>query len=152
MPFWSQYATILLFLSMNNEIDTQPLLEAAFEAGKKIFTPRVKGDDLVFRRIHSPEGPWIAGPYGIREPVASNDGGSLSQADFPALIIVPGLAFDLGGNRLGRGRGYYDRFLAVLDAAGREYTAIGLCMASQIVPEVPAEDFDKKMDGVCFVR
>ncbi|GHU88313.1 hypothetical protein FACS189476_05210 [Spirochaetia bacterium] len=149
LPIWSQYATILLFLSMDYEIDTQPLLEAAFVADKKIFAPKVKGDDLAFRRIHSPDEPWHIGPYGIREPVASNNDG-LSQADFPALIIVPGLAFDPGGNRLGRGRGYYDRFLAGLDAARREYTAIGLCMASQIIPEVPAEDFDKKMDGVCF--
>jgi 5-formyltetrahydrofolate cyclo-ligase len=161
LPVWSQYDTVLLFLSMgpsgppnaDREIDTRPLLEAAFRAGKKIFVPKVEGDDLAFYRIVSPDGPWVTGPYGIREPVT--DGGRLSPADFPALIIVPGLAFDRSGRRLGRGKGYYDRFFAELDAAGRargmdgrSYAALGLCMAAQIVPKVPAEGWDKKMDGV----
>jgi 5-formyltetrahydrofolate cyclo-ligase len=65
------------------------------------------------------------------------------------MIVVPGLAFDRSGRRLGRGGAYYDRFLAGLNAAGQKYTAIGLCMAAQIVPEVPTEKWDKKMDGIC---
>ncbi|GHV52405.1 5-formyltetrahydrofolate cyclo-ligase [Spirochaetia bacterium] len=150
LPVWSQYTNILLFLSMKYEIDTQPLLEAAFAASKKLFAPRVEEDNLAFCRIHSPDGPWHYGPYGIREPTG------LSSTDFPALVIVPGLAFDRSGMRLGRGGGYYDRFLAALNAAGQEYAALGLCMAAQIVPEVPAEEFDKKMSGICtameFIR
>ncbi|GHT63411.1 hypothetical protein FACS1894110_01160 [Spirochaetia bacterium] len=151
LPVWSQYTNILLFLSMKNEIDTQPLLEAAFAAGKKLFVPRVEGDNLAFCRIHSPDGPWLTGRYGIREPMgrANNDGAGLSSTDFPALVIVPALAFDRSGKRLGRGGAYYDRFLAALNAAGQEYAALGLCMAAQILPDVPAEEFDKKIKKIC---
>ncbi|GHT91106.1 hypothetical protein FACS1894140_1030 [Spirochaetia bacterium] len=134
---------------MENEIDTHPLLEAAFVADKKVFVPRVKKDELIFYRIHSPDGPWHYGSFNIREPITAGDSAAaLSPVDFPAMVIVPGLAFDRSGRRLGRGGGYYDRFLAGLNAAGQKYTAIGLCMATQIVPEVPTENQDKKMDGI----
>ncbi|GHV92404.1 5-formyltetrahydrofolate cyclo-ligase [Spirochaetia bacterium] len=170
LSVWPRYTNILLFLSMKYEIDTHPLLEAAFAAGKRVFVPRVEGENLLFCRIRSPEGPWLTGPYGIHEPAPlspSVDGPGnagkrrdcgasagdklcgLSPADFPVLVIVPGLAFDRRGGRLGRGKGYYDRFLAALDAAARPCATIGLCMEAQIVPEVPAEGWDKKMDGVC---
>jgi 5-formyltetrahydrofolate cyclo-ligase len=161
LPVWTQCDTVLLFLSvglcgsngaiapgvMECEIDTRPLLDTAFRAGKRIFVPRIEGENMTFIRIESPDGPWLTGPYGIREPII-DDSGRLSPADFPALIIVPGLAFDRSGGRLGRGKGYYDRFFAELDAASHGYTTLGLCMASQIVSAVPTENQDKKMDGV----
>lgn len=152
---WSRYTTVFLFLSMNDEIDTQSLLEMAFNDGKKIFLPRVKGSNsdnslpdnsLVFYTANSPDGPWDKGPFDIREP--RKESTPVATGDFPALIITPGLAFDREGNRLGRGRGYYDRFFADLDAAGREYTSIGLCMDFQITGQVPAGDNDKKMDSL----
>ena len=147
-PLWSAYKTIFLFLSMNDEIDTKPLLEMSLRDGKKIFAPGVdkKSGALVFYRVSSPGGPWQEGPFGIREPL--NESEKAAAGDFPALVITPGLAFDRKGNRLGRGRGYYDRFFAGLDAAGREYTALGLCMEAQLSAQVPAGARDKKMDGI----
>jgi 5-formyltetrahydrofolate cyclo-ligase len=94
------------------------------------------------------------GGFGIREPEPKT---ALMPEDFPVLVITPGLAFDRRGRRLGRGRGFYDRFFAELDSgclgplsADRAffYTALGLCMEAQLVPEVPAEDHDKTMDLV----
>ena len=142
-PVWPCYETIFLFLSMNSEIDTRSLLEAALEDRKKAFAPTVEGEKLVFRPILSAEGPWKRGAFGIREP-----SGSVEQAtaSFPALIVAPGLAFDRDGNRLGKGKGYYDRFLKELETGGRQYAALGLCMDFQIVERVPVKENDKKMD------
>jgi 5-formyltetrahydrofolate cyclo-ligase len=142
-PVWSFYPTVFLFLSMNSEIDTRPLLESALKDGKKVFVPKVYSEKLVFYNVTSAEGPWEKGAFGIREPAAG--GKAASFEDFPALIVVPGLAFDKSGNRLGKGGGYYDRFLGELDT---EYTTIGLCMDFQIVDFVPAGEKDKKMDRV----
>ena len=166
-PVWSAGKTLLIFLSMDTEIDTGPLLETALKHGKKVFAPRVEadarsadkksvdnksGDRLVFYPVLSPHGPWSEGPFGIREPLISDasdlKSGAIKSGDFPVLIITPGLAFDNEGNRLGRGRGYYDRFFAELDAEGREYTAIGFCMDFQLVDKVPAGENDKKMIGL----
>jgi 5-formyltetrahydrofolate cyclo-ligase len=162
-PLWGEYETLLLFLSMKNEIDTAPLLEAALAAGKKVFAPRIKGEELFFYRLSSPAGPWQRGAFGIREPAeprtAGKDGPAekapasalpapLSPADFPALIIVPGLGFDRRGNRLGRGKGYYDRFLKSLDKEGLSFRTIGLCLEAQILPEIPADPWDRRVDQI----
>jgi len=155
-PVWNRYTAVFLFMSMNSEIDTQVLVETAFKEGKKVFIPKVEGEKLLFYPLLSPDGPWSRGPFGIREPAAfpavppykTSEGKPALPEDFPALIITPGLAFDRQGNRLGRGRAYYDRFFAKLDEEGMRYTALGLCMNFQIVPRVPAGENDKKMDGL----
>jgi 5-formyltetrahydrofolate cyclo-ligase len=144
-PVWSRHTTIFLFLSMNNEIDTQSLLETALKDGKKVFAPKVYEKGLVFYNVTSAGGPWEKGAFGIREPVAT---APAVDEDFPAMIVVPGLAFDKSGNRLGKGGGYYDRFFGELDTEGRRYAALGLCMDFQIVERVPAGKTDKKMDWV----
>jgi 5-formyltetrahydrofolate cyclo-ligase len=163
-PYWERYKTVLLFLSLERELDTQPLLDAALEAGKQVFVPCIEKPAksspgrLSFYRIVSTEGPWAKGPFGIREPLVPKASGKpgtgpealpLGLADFPALVIVPGMAFDRQGRRLGRGGGYYDRYLAELDASNQTYQAIGLCMNCQLVEEVPVEKWDRKMSGVC---
>ena len=158
---WSCYTTIFLFLSMKHEIDTQPLLETALEEGKRVFAPKVSfvpngAEKLVFYNVTSSKGPWEKGAFGIREPAiprSGADGGKPTSSpaelkDFPALIVVPGLAFDRNGNRLGKGSGYYDRFFGELDKEGGHYTALGLCMDFQITGNVPAGEKDKRMDFV----
>jgi 5-formyltetrahydrofolate cyclo-ligase len=142
---WRQYGTVFLFLSLPGEIDTFPLLQAAFSDSKKVFLPRIENGKLAFIRAASPFGPWRRGPFGISEPVETGEStGKIGE--FPALIVTPGLAFDRNGNRLGRGGGYYDRFFAAAD--GRPYITAGLCMEEQILPELPADTWDKKMDAV----
>jgi 5-formyltetrahydrofolate cyclo-ligase len=147
-----QYPTVLISLSMNDEIDTLPIAELALAGGKKLFAPKVEEEKIRFYRILSmDDGPWHYGPFGIREPVPGRDGEKgrlLSESDFPALIIVPGLAFTAQGKRLGRGGGFYDRFLSELDTAKRSYTAIGLCMTEQVIDDLPTETWDRNMDGV----
>jgi 5-formyltetrahydrofolate cyclo-ligase len=173
-PVWQEYGSVLLFISLKNEIDTRTIREAAFAAGKKVFAPRIgrfpderdtrktlPGGDLVFHRIFPPGtkgGALREGPFAIREPFPAPET-RLGSGDFPALILVPGLAFDRQGGRLGRGGGYYDRFLAALDAGKTSalpedaapplpYTAFGLCMDCQLVALVPLEPWDKRMHAV----
>jgi 5-formyltetrahydrofolate cyclo-ligase len=142
---WKKYRTVYIFLSMNREIETFQLLETSLRDGKKVFAPKLKEDDLVFCRVLSANGPWREGPFGIREPLSDE---TAKSDDFPVLIITPGIAFDRSGNRLGRGRGYYDRFFAELDSASRQYFAVGLCMDFQLVNQVPVEENDKHVDGI----
>ena len=144
---WDCYDTFFLFLSTNSEIDTQPLLDSALKDGKKVFVPKVYGQALVFYNVTSAEGPWEKGAFGIQEPVGG--GKPAAVIDFHlAVIIVPGLAFDRNGNRLGKGGGYYYRFFGELDMENCHYNAIGLCMDFQVVGSVPAGEKDKKMDWV----
>jgi 5-formyltetrahydrofolate cyclo-ligase len=134
------------------EIDTSPILALALAQGKRVFAPRISGKDMIFHPVHSAGGPWEEGPFGIPEPgsrAGSGEGPGLGTEDFPALVIVPGLAFDAEGRRLGRGGAYYDRFLAKLETAGRPFQTLGLCTSCQLVPEVPVEDWDKTVDCLC---
>jgi 5-formyltetrahydrofolate cyclo-ligase len=141
---WSRYETILLFLSTSHEIDTMPLFEAVLEGGKKAFVPVIAGGSLEFCRVPSAAGPWKAGPLGIREPAVQ--AGLLQPEDFPALVIVPGLAFDQAGSRLGYGKAYYDRFFA---GQPGPCFKIGLCTGAQILPCLPADPWDVPMDALC---
>ncbi|MDR1929165.1 MAG: 5-formyltetrahydrofolate cyclo-ligase, partial [Treponema sp.] len=136
------------------EIDTLPLIRGALAEGKRLFAPRVEGEDLVFYRL-SRAGGLPKGKFGIREPEADR---ALTAEDFPVLAITPGTAFDRQGGRLGRGRGYYDRFFSALDAGilpggkagsgGLPFTACGFCMKTQLVKKVPVESRDRRMDAV----
>jgi 5-formyltetrahydrofolate cyclo-ligase len=146
-PYWLSGKLVLLFLSTAIEIDTQPLLERAFSDKKKVFIPKIEDRRIVFYRVFSPAGPWRYGPFSIREPAGDTE--ALNPGDGSLLVIVPGLAFDKEGNRLGRGKGYYDRFFAELDKENPAYNAVGLCMESQVVPRLPREGWDKKMDALC---
>jgi len=162
LGIWDLFGTVLLFMSMRNEIDTGPLIEAAMQEGKKIFLPRVVDGDVLCGDVSSSEEClrkiwfygvtaedfrnvefWDRGDFGIREPPV---GVPLMKRDFPALVFTPGLAFDKEGNRLGHGGGFYDRFFAGIK--GWEFRAAGLCLNSQIVESVPVDERDYKMDFV----
>ena len=162
---WPECQVLFIFLSMNTEIDTKPIIKTALRDGKKVFAPKVDSkfeSNLAFYPVFSPDGPWTRGAFGILEPESHEcteavPAFTTSQKiqvhtsgidNFPVLILTPGLAFDREGNRLGRGKGYYDRFFAKLDKEGREYTAIGFCMDFQLAEKVPASEHDKKMHGV----
>ena len=106
---------------------------------KKIALPRVDGNDLVLHWVAGPDD-LVKGCFGILEPPASTPVADPNKLD---LILVPGVAFDRQGGRLGRGRGYYDRLLA-----GTSAFKVGVCFDWQIVPEVPREAHDIRMDAV----
>jgi 5-formyltetrahydrofolate cyclo-ligase len=153
---WRDAETVLLFLSAPGEIETAPLVDLAFRQGKKVFLPKVEGDIARFFRVGSAEGPWHTGAFGIREPLIADpargeefpppSGGAGGKA---IVLVTPGMAFDRQGNRMGHGKGYYDRFFARLDSLGLPYVAVALCLEQQILPRVPTESWDKRMDAIC---
>ncbi len=141
---WHCYLTcrsVALYSAIQNEVRTDDLLAHALESGKKVFYPRVGEDDSAgfFRVLAADE--MRAGRYGILEPAGTT---RLADVEFEALtIFVPGVAFDLQGNRLGRGRGWYDR---LLQQAGERAAIVALAYEFQIVDAVPAGPGDQKVN------
>lgn len=129
---------VLLYYSMDDEVYTHDFVGKHYKT-KTILLPCVDGDDLILRQYLGIESMKAGEQFGILEPVGKefND---LEKID---LMIIPGVAFDKEKNRLGRGRGFYDRLLKTVNA-----TKIGVCFDFQIVEQVPTEDFDVKMDVV----
>lgn len=130
---------IALYMPIRNEVDTRLALDTCLHNGQRVLLPRVTGKDLLFCNVDNP-GQLTKGCYGIPEPGISCPPVPLSAAD---LVVVPGVAFDRQGHRIGFGQGFYDRCLAELD---KKITLIGLCHDFQIVGELPTEQHDISMD------
>lgn len=144
VPAFVRSERLALFASLPDEIDTRPLFDLARSAGKPCLFPRcLPGDQLEFVRVES----WdelVPGRYGVPEPGDVRDAERLGPSD---LAILPGVAFDRRGRRLGRGRGFYDRTFAAV-AAGPGPLLVGLAAAFQVVDEVPAGPTDRPVDAI----
>ena len=134
-------ATIYGYLPYNQEVRTVPMLEQALRDGKKVAVPKVVGDDMKF--IYMTDLSQVEEGYaGIPEPVADGP-----VADDPtALVLMPGLAFDPAGHRIGYGGGFYDRFLATEP----DHPTIALCYDFQMLPNLATEEFDIPVDCVLW--
>ena len=138
----SSQITVSAYCAIGSEFDPAPLLARLAAAGYRTCLPVItpKGQPLVFR-TWSPGDPLVDRMWGIREPAPS------AAVVAPDVLLVPLLAFDRAGWRLGYGGGYYDRTLARLRAA-RPTTAIGLAYDQQECDEVPRGGFDQPLDWV----
>lgn len=138
-PHFQASQTILLYHSLADEVFTHNFINRW--AGKKeIILPAVAGDELVLYRYNGPSC-LTTGAFGILEPT----GIPFTDYSRIALAIIPGMAFDHKGHRLGRGKGYYDRLLPQLPHAYK----IGLCYPFQFLhTEIPCEPHDQLMDEV----
>ena len=129
---------ILAYWSMDDEVQTPQFIEKWTAAGKRFYLPSIQGDDLIVKHY---EGTLKPGDqFGIPEP----DGEQVTDLSPITLVIVPGRAFDAQGNRMGRGRGFYDRLLPQLPHALKA----GVCFDCQKLPSVPTDENDIKMDIV----
>jgi 5-formyltetrahydrofolate cyclo-ligase len=139
-PVWLKAETILFFAPLPGELDVWPLLPAAIDAGKSVALPlfdrRLK--NYTACQIQNPETDLHVGHFGIREPNTYCSRLSSRRVD---LILVPGIAFDAKGHRLGRGKGYYDQLLAVIGGI-----RCGVAFEEQLVPDIPIEPHDAVMD------
>ncbi|HET6452044.1 MAG TPA: 5-formyltetrahydrofolate cyclo-ligase [Spirochaetia bacterium] len=148
---WKEADWLFSFLSMPGEIQTDALIRAAWQDGKRVAVPRIQNGEIRFLEMPAgaptpPRDRWgIPVPDPAWPPVEPAAAGSV-------LVSAPGLAFDRSGNRLGRGKGYYDRFLARARAAGSRLAVIAICFSEQVVDEVPHTEADQPVDGVVTDR
>lgn len=137
MPCFATSSHILLYHSLPDELSTHDIIEKWAKMGKNIYLPVVVGDDLIVRRYDHKA--LQQGEFNIWEPTEGEE----IDTDILELIIVPGVGFDREGNRLGRGKGYYDRLLSHTHAI-----CIGVCYKCQLVEKIPAEQHDRTMHHI----
>ena len=144
-PHLANAHTILAYYSLPDEVDTHHLLDELVVEGKTVLLPKVIGEEQMEWHIYTSESDLKKGYFGISESVGDIfPEAELSLSTEGMIVLVPGLAFDVAGHRLGRGKGYYDRFLA----AHPYIYKIGVCFDFQKVPEVPIGEYDIPVDEV----
>ena len=139
LPQFQESQTILLYWSMEDEVQTHDFVNRWYKE-KTLLLPCVDGNDLRLRQYTGPECLKEGEQFGIGEPT----GPEYTTLDNVQMIIVPGVAFDRSGNRMGRGRGFYDR---LLKSTPRAYK-VGVAFNFQMVDHVPIEDFDVPLNAV----
>ena len=133
--------TIYGYLPYNQEVRTVPMLEQALKDGKKVAVPKVYGDEMKF--LYLDDLSKVSKGYaGIPEPIADEP----VADDETALVLMPGLAFDPAGHRIGYGGGFYDKFLA----AEPNHPTLALCYEFQMLPELHTEEHDIPVDSVLW--
>lgn len=138
LPSFLEARRVALYAPSQNEVDTALLFAAARAAGKRVWYPRVCGEQMMFHEVTELE-QLSRGRFGIMEPcpvVAEQEQVAVD------LMVVPGVAFDRRGHRIGFGKGYYDRYLAGLQQLP---LLVGLCHDFQLCDLVPAEGHDIRM-------
>jgi 5-formyltetrahydrofolate cyclo-ligase len=147
IPEWGAGVDLLVYLAIKDEVDTGPLIEAALADRLNVFAPVVQGQSLVFRAIDRRKGTaYLPGPFGIAEPTAESSEWTGASADRSApIVICPCRAVDRMGRRLGRGGGYYDRFLS---GPAQGCLSVAVAFDLQLVDTVPSDKRDVRVDLV----
>ncbi len=142
LPVYLRSKSVALYSPIGNEVDTRLICDHALGHGMRVFYPKLNGEESPLAQVESCED-LQDGPMGFREPVGTS---WLTVDDHEGLVLfVPGLAFDLEGNRLGRGGGWYDRVLAGL---GKAVKRVGLAYEFQIMERLPVEAWDQKVHQI----
>ena len=139
-PVWQKSSSVLFYASLRDELDIWPLWKQGYQDGKIVALPRysTEGNAYVACQVNALSPRLVRGAFGVWQPEDCYPVIPLNQLD---LILVPGVAFDVTGRRLGRGRGFYDRLLK--DVRGAK---VGVGLDEQIEPAIPAEPHDVTLD------
>ncbi|MCD8020244.1 MAG: 5-formyltetrahydrofolate cyclo-ligase [Clostridiales bacterium] len=129
---------IYSYMAIGSEVDTILMISEFIRMGKQVAVPKVEKDVIVFYEIQSIKD-CKPGLFGILEPVSYK-----APAEDPGLILLPGLAFDKAGNRLGYGGGYYDKYLK----AHPDFSSVALAFELQLLDDVPCEKHDKQVEYI----
>ena len=143
-PDFQKAGTVCFFVSLPMEVDTHPMIERALALGKKVLVPLVdlENKELKLKEVREFRRDLEPGTLGILEPAASAREAGVNEA---GCFIVPAVAFDKKGYRLGRGGGFYDRLLSKLPDGTR---TLGLAFSFQVLPSIPLEDHDRAVNSV----
>lgn len=138
LPEFAAARSLALYSPILNEVFTEEIFDRALSLRKRVVYPRVQGPAMEFFPVNCRDD-LRAGNFGILEP----QGDSAVPVGDLELLLVPGVAFDQAGHRLGYGKGYYDRLLQQRSTGCR---LVGLCFEFQLVSSLPAEPHDVRMD------
>lgn len=141
---WKEAEQILTYLTFRKEFETEHLIRSALAEGKQVAVPRIYGKEMKFHYLNSLDDNLEINKWGIREPLTGSDLWNASRGK--TLILTPGLAFGPSGSRLGRGGGFYDRFLSKIEEGIK---TVGLCFESQHREDIPLEEHDRRLDALC---
>ncbi|MBR6191717.1 MAG: 5-formyltetrahydrofolate cyclo-ligase [Prevotella sp.] len=148
LPRMNDADSILLYWSLPDEVCTHGLVKRLYSEGRTVLLPRVKTDTELSLHLYAGDGSMRQGAFGIMEPTTPE----LSDSELSSIVtphtvaIIPGVAFDRQGHRLGRGRGYYDRMLKRPPLTAAYKT--GICFHFQLLPLLPTTPYDVIMDEV----
>lgn len=142
----SEAENIVAYWPLPDELNTGPFITDCVKAGKRVFLPVIVGKDLVFRQYTGYKCLRREERFGILEPQGTPEL-DLSHEGEGVVAIVPGMAFTSQGDRLGRGRGFYDRTLGQIARAKR----IGVCYKCQMMDNLPTEEHDLRMDDTVSI-
>ena len=148
---WKRALVVALYIAVRGELDTDPLLQAAWREGKQVLLPLCTGEaEAAVMRFIPCEGMEALRPgaYGIPEPPCPKH--AAAEVPEPDLVIVPGLAFDKNGVRLGQGGGFYDRWFSRPEFAAA--LRIGYAYNMQLLDRLPREPWDMPVDAICTER
>ena len=129
-------SSVALYFPVNGEVDTTETFKKCIDLEKKVFFPKTRGSGLIFLRTRNVE-ELTPGAFAIPEPPADAERARNDELD---LVLVPGVAFDFSGNRIGYGKGFYDRFLKDIPRRAR----FGLAYRFQVLKSVPSRETDVK--------
>lgn len=140
-PFFQDCDTVCCYVACRGEADVSLLMDAAWAAGKQVAVPKVLiKEEMDFFVIRSRQ-ELSAGSFGILEPI-HHEYSWTAKAEERVLVLLPGLAFDRKGNRLGYGKGFYDRYLS----AHPSYHTMGIAFSVQCMEQLPAQPHDQKVE------
>lgn len=144
-PFYKQSECIYLYVSYNQEVDTVGIIKYILEDKKRVAVPKVVDKNMEFHEITSLD-QLSEGAFGIQEPTVNKLVSEDPEWASSNLMIIPGLAFDKNGSRIGHGGGYYDRYLHKYpDKIGSK---IALAYDFQVLEHIDIESYDEKIDGI----
>lgn len=143
LPEWNSAGSILYYVGIRDEVPTREALDKDLGNSRQVAVPWCSGNELRLSRVTAVD-QLVPAAYGIPEPAEElrNSAALVPPSDID-VALVPGLVFDVRGNRLGYGRGYFDRLLAMLRP---DCLKIGLAFDCQIVEAVPSEAHDRPVD------
>ncbi|MHB8128528.1 MAG: 5-formyltetrahydrofolate cyclo-ligase [Mobilitalea sp.] len=144
IPRYRSSDFLFTFVSFQSEVDTIEIIRQAFLDHKKVYVPRVEDHGMEFYEIHSLEG-MTTSNFGVLEPPKKDEYRYIGTKE-PKLMLLPGLAFDYSGNRIGFGAGYYDQYLTAHKK--EHFYNIALAYDFQVLESIPAEQFDVKADAI----